>query len=238
MLTHVLMDLDGTLTDPGEGITRCIQHALESLGRPAPDADSLAWCIGPPLKESFSTLLETGDEALLERAIGFYRDRFSSTGIYENKRYPGIARALRLIREHGFTLMLATSKPTVYARRILEHFHILEVFEAVHGSCLDGRLSHKDQLLAHIIRTRELDPARVIMVGDRSHDILAGKANGTLTAAVAYGYGTAREIEGARPDMVFNTPRELSDFFEAESMNKSSASRLRRRGAFRTMTSE
>lgn len=213
MITHVLLDLDGTLTDPWEGITRCIQHALENLGRPVPAASSLSWCIGPPLRESFSHLLESDDEALLERAVGLYRQRFGEIGIYENRLYPGIDKVLHRMRKQGFTLILATSKPTVYARRILERFRILECFEGVFGSFLDGRFTDKAQLLARILGTLALDPARAIMVGDRIHDIAAGKANGTLTAAVAYGYGTPGEIREAKPDLVFGTVPELSRFF-------------------------
>jgi len=133
MLSNILFDLDGTLTDPKDGITRCIQFSLDQLGVTPPRVDQLTWCIGPPLRGSFSRLLNTLDDALLDQALSYYRKRFSETGMYENVIYPEIIPALRRIRTAGFRVLLATSKPSVFARKILDHFDLTQFFHAIHG---------------------------------------------------------------------------------------------------------
>jgi phosphoglycolate phosphatase len=212
MLSNVLFDLDGTLTDPKEGITRSIRFALEQLGVAAPDAEELTWCIGPPLRGSLARLLNTADEGLLDRALSHYRKRFSETGMFENAVYPQILPCLRRSRDAGLRLILATAKPRVFALPILDHFGLTPFFHAVHGSELDGRLTDKGALIAHILRCERLDPMATLIVGDRSHDILGGKKNGIATAAVTYGYGSREEIGASGPDFIFDTPAELAEF--------------------------
>ena len=216
MLSDILFDLDGTLADPKEGITRCIQFSLDRLGRTSPGADQLTWCIGPPLRGSLSLLLDTSDDALLDQALAYYRKRFSETGIYENALYPGIISALRRIRRAGFRVFLATSKPGVYARRILDHFDLTQFFQAIYGSELDGRLSDKGELVAHILCSERLDSKATLIVGDRFHDIVAGKKNGIMTAAVTYGYGSREEITASNPDIIFESPSDLASFLESK----------------------
>jgi len=201
----ILFDLDGTLTDPKEGITRCIRHALHCLQVDSPPLDRLNWCIGPPLTISFANLLNTQDETLLDRAVRYYRERFSHIGIFENKLYPGVAPSLAHLQSAGFRLFLATSKPTVFAKQILDHFTLTPFFQRAYGSELDGRLSDKAELIAYIIDQEGLDPAATLMVGDRIHDIDGGKHNRVTTAAVSYGYGTPEEIAAAEPDFVFDS---------------------------------
>lgn len=212
MISTILFDLDGTLTDPKEGITRCIQYSIDRLGMNPPSADHLTWCIGPPLRESFSRLLNTVDDALLDQALFHYRTRFSEVGMFENTLYPDSVPALQRISAAGFGIVLATSKPRVYAARILDHFDLARFFHAVHGSELDGRLTDKGELIAHILATENLDPAATLIVGDRSHDIIGGKKNGISTAAVTYGYGSIDEISAAGPDLVFAALPELAGF--------------------------
>jgi phosphoglycolate phosphatase len=214
MLSDILFDLDGTITDPKEGITRCIQFCLGQLGLTSPGADQLTWCIGPPLRGSLSRLLNTSDDALLDRALSYYRKRFSETGIYENALYPGIIYALHRIKTAGLRVFLATSKPRVYARRILDHFDLTQFFYAIHGSELDGRLSDKAELVAYILESENLDPGATLIVGDRFHDIFAGKKNGIMTAAVTYGYGSREEITAAEPDIILESPSDLAAFLE------------------------
>lgn len=216
MTTHILLDLDGTLTDPGKGITRCVQYALNRLGAPVPEASELLWCIGPPLSESFSRLLSSTDRKLVGMAVEFYRERYSTTGIYENIPYPGIDMAMNRLSKLGISLLLATSKPTVFAVRVLDHFGLSRHFLGVHGSHLDGRLTNKVELVDHILSARALNPVNVMMVGDRRHDVEGGRRNGTSTAAVTYGYGSRRELEEACPDHIFDSPEELVRFFELE----------------------
>jgi phosphoglycolate phosphatase len=209
-VSNMLWDLDGTLTDPKEGITRCIRYALDRLGGSMPPADRLDWCIGPPLTVSFSRLLNTTDPAILDRALVLYRERFSTKGMFENRLYPGVASSLNGLRKAGFNLFLATSKPRVFARQILDHFRLTPLFHAVYGSELDGRLSDKGALIAHILHREGLDPAATLMVGDRLYDIEGGKENEVMTAAAAWGYGTRDEIAAANPDIVFETIVELT----------------------------
>jgi len=214
----ILFDLDGTLTDPKAGITRCIRHALQRLKTDSPPLDQLTWCIGPPLKISFENLLNTQDEVILKRAIGYYRERFSQIGIFENKLYPGVAASLDTLRVKGINLFLATSKPRVFARQILAHFDLTPFFVKAYGSELDGRWSDKGELIAHIINQEGLDPLTTMMVGDRIHDIDGGKQNSTITAAVSYGYGTPEEIAAAEPDYIFDS---ITDLTQAVLTNKS-----------------
>ena len=214
MLSNVLFDLDGTLTDPKEGITRCIQFAIDKLGREIPQADDLLWCIGPPLRDSFARLLGSTDNALLDLALQHYRKRFTEIGIYENSIYPGIILALQNIRASGYQMFLATSKPKVFATRILDHFSLTPFFHGIFGSEIDGRLSDKGDLVGHILKYCALDPRFSLIVGDRSHDVVGGKRNGIKTATVTYGYGTRCEIDAAEPDFVFDSPSELAVFLQ------------------------
>jgi phosphoglycolate phosphatase len=216
MISNILFDLDGTLTDPKDGITRCIQFSLGRLGIGVPPQDCLTWCIGPPLKESFSRLFRSSDNVLLDEALRHYRERFSEIGIYENSVYPGIVSALQKIRITGFRVYLATSKPTVFASRILDHFNLTQFFNGIYGSELDGRFSDKGDLIAHILKTEGLDSSMTLIVGDRSHDIFGGKKNGIATAAVTYGYGTREEIEASEPDFIFHSPSDLVTFLDSK----------------------
>lgn len=208
--TTVLFDLDGTLTDPHVGITRCIQYALEGMGRAAPATGELLWCIGPPLRGSFAQLMKTQDAALLDRALALYRERFSARGMYENAVYPGVPEALRRIGAAGVPMILATSKPRVYAEEIARHFGLREFFAAVHGSELDGTRTVKSELIAHVLRCEGMIAAETLMVGDREHDILGARACGVRAAVVTYGYGSAEEIAHARPEYVLHSPDEIA----------------------------
>ena len=216
MLSNILFDLDGTLTDPKEGITRCIQFALDQLGATSPGIDQLDWCIGPPLKGSFSRLLNTKDDTILDQALFNYRKRFSESGMFENAIYSGVIPSLRRIIAAGIRVFLATSKPKVFAKQILDHFDLTPFFDAVYGSEFNGHLSDKGELVAHILDSENLDPKVTLIVGDRSHDIVGGKMNGILTAAVSYGYGTREELTSSKPDFIFDTISDLTAFIESE----------------------
>jgi phosphoglycolate phosphatase len=208
-LANLLLDLDGTLTDPKIGISRCIRHALSALGHEPPDAGALDWCIGPPLKYSFGRLLHSTDENLLEQATSLYRQRFAEFGLFENRVYDGIPEVLTELRRQGFRLFLATSKPRIFAERILEHFALTEYFEAAHGSELNGQLTDKPSLVRHILAAERLQPDQTMIIGDRKYDIIGGKANDIRTGAVTYGYGTLQELQSERPDFLFDSPEQL-----------------------------
>lgn len=207
-LDAIFFDLDGTLTDPKPGITRSIQYALQKLGHPAiPTEDELTWCIGPPLRASFVRLL--GAEAHADRAVSLYRERFSEIGLFENAVYDGIAEVLTTLSQSGQRLFVATSKPHVFATRIVEHFGLRHHFEHVFGSELDGTRVDKSDLLAYALKTVAVNPAKTLMIGDRSHDMVGAKNNGMRAIGVLYGYGSKDELLGAGASQICATPQAI-----------------------------
>lgn len=210
---NLLFDLDGTLTDPYQGITKSICHALETLGRPVPRQEDLRWCIGPPLKNNFAKLLKTDDDALVQEAVAIYRERFGTIGLFENDLYEAIPETLRMLRDEGHDLFVATSKPTIFAKRIMAHFDLERHFRAVHGSDLDGTNSDKADLIAHILKDEQIDPAETIMIGDRKHDMIGAKANQIRGIGVLWGYGTKDELEAAGAQACISRPEALPAAF-------------------------
>lgn len=198
-IKNILIDLDGTLTDPKAGIHRSIRYALEKLGQPLADEVDLDWTIGPPLKASLAKLLNTQDDALAEQALAAYRERFSVTGLFENEVYPTVAETLQQLQAQGYALFLATAKPTIFAKQILVHFQLDSYFTEMYGSELTGERTNKADLIAYILEQENLNAAECIMVGDRQYDIIGARANGIETIAVNYGYGTAEELAQAQP---------------------------------------
>jgi phosphoglycolate phosphatase len=191
---HLVFDLDGTLTDPREGITRSYIHALEQLGLTAPTAKELEKYIGPSVREVLAELLATADSARIEHAVALYRERFGTVGLFENFPYPEVHATLRALTEAGFVLWVCTSKPRIYAHRILEHLDLARYFRGVYGCELDGALSDKAELLAHLFEREAIPPTSAIMIGDRKHDVRAARLNGTHCIGVLYGFGDASEL--------------------------------------------
>lgn len=208
----ILFDLDGTLTDPQIGITRCLQYALVELGHQPPEAEELHWCIGPPIKESFSHLLNTLDNGVIEQAIALYRHRFSTIGLWENFLYPQIPETLKALRHAGYQTFVATSKPHIYAIPIVEHFGLSSLFNGVYGSEIDGTRSVKGDLIHHILVTEKLSPSSVVMVGDRKHDIIGAKHNHLTAIGVTYGYGTEQELQTHGADLIAHSPADICQF--------------------------
>jgi phosphoglycolate phosphatase len=208
---RLLFDLDGTLTDAGPGITRCIQHALGRLGRPVPPASQLAWCIGPPLRASFAELLASSDPGLVDQAIAIYHERFVEVGMFENAVYPGVRDGLVRLSGVGHGLWVATSKPHLYARRILEHLKLLGLFAGVYGSELSGERADKVSLIRHLLDAEGRD-GECYMVGDRRHDVEGAHANGVGAVGVLWGYGTKAELERAGADVLVRSMAELVDW--------------------------
>jgi phosphoglycolate phosphatase len=203
---RLFFDLDGTLTDSGPGITRCFQHALTCLGRPAPDASALRSCIGPPLRHSYTTLLQGGHDALVDQALILYRERFRSVGMFENSVYPGVREGLGALRAAGHPLCVVTSKPYVYARQILQHFELLGMFTAVYGPELGDESGDKPTLIARALAT---EGGAAAMVGDRRHDVEGARANGLVAIGVLWGYGTRAELERAGAEVLVASMPEL-----------------------------
>lgn len=205
MPTHVYFDLDGTLTDPYVGITRCILYALDELGIAHPSDKFLLGCIGPPLYDTFPEIV--GQDLTL-RAIDLYRDRFNDVGWQENRPYDGIHDALAELCSRGQVLFVATSKPWLAARRIVDHFGLGQYFEEVYGCELDGTRSNKVDLLSYAIG-KNPDADTRIMIGDRKHDLVAAIANNMLPIGVSYGYGSVEELHTAGAASIATTPAEL-----------------------------
>jgi phosphoglycolate phosphatase len=212
--TTLFFDLDGTLTDPKPGITASIQYALQKLDRAVPSQDELVWCIGPPLRASFVTLL--GGDELADRAVALYRERFGDVGLFENSVYPDIADVLPLLTQPSRRMFVATSKPHVFAKRIIDHFGLAGHFEHVFGSELDGTRVHKADLLAYALEQTGVDASRALMIGDRSHDVNGAKTNGMDAIGVTYGYGSREELITAGARHLCASPRAIWDVVHSE----------------------
>lgn len=213
---NLLFDLDGTLTDPFDGIINCIMYALNQLGRKLPPRANLRWCIGPPLRDSFAKLLASDEEALIEKAVGLYRKRFSSVGLFENQVYDGIPEVLESLKENSHTLYVATSKPTVFAERIIDHFGLQRYFKNIYGSELDGTRGDKTSLISHILQTELLASSEVAMIGDREHDMIGAKQNGISAFGVLWGYGMKDELKKSGARVLLKTPQELVAAFSKQ----------------------
>jgi phosphoglycolate phosphatase len=209
--TTLLLDLDGTLTDPTEGITNCLAHALREMGAHVPTREHLAGTIGPPLRDAFKQFLRTENSADIERAVTLYRERFAPIGIFENTVYDGVDAALAALHAQGTKLILATSKPHVFATRILEYFALDRYFFAIHGSELDGTRDVKSDLIAHIVAAHDLSPDSALMIGDRAVDITGARANGMAGIGVLWGFGSREELMAAAPTALLATPAELNE---------------------------
>lgn len=205
MFSYILFDLDGTLSDPKQGICGSVQYALKSFGIEEPDIDRLEPFIGPPLRDSFMKYYGFTPEQA-EEAVAKYRERFSVTGKYENTLYPGIAPLLHDLVRAGAKLAIASSKPTVYVEDILVHFGIRQYFDIVVGSELDGTRDRKEEVVDEALRQLNekygAKPCEVVMVGDRCFDVEGAKAAGTRSVAVTYGYAQPGELEQAGADII------------------------------------
>jgi len=211
MPAHIYFDLDGTLTDPYEGITKCILYALDELGVPHPSEEYLHSCIGPPLYDTFPEMV--GKE-LTHTAIDLYRERFVEFGWQENEPYDGILDALETIAKAGHTLFVATSKPRIHAKKIVDHFGMGRFITTVYGCELDGTRSNKAELLEFAIAENP-DAAVRTMVGDRMHDLIGAIANNMRPIGVSYGYGSVEELEAAGAIDIASTPADLPEVVRA-----------------------
>ena len=200
MIKNILLDLDGTLTDPKVGITTSARYGLDKIGYPVDDSTNLDWIIGPPLKASLAKILNVYlSDDLAEQALLGYRERFSAIGLYENEVYPTVVETLEKLKEKKYQLFLATAKPTIYAKQILEHFNLAHYFNEIYGSELSGERTNKGDLITYILEQENLKPEECIMVGDREYDILGARKNAIETIAVEYGYGSLDELTQANP---------------------------------------
>ncbi|MBH1941877.1 HAD family hydrolase [Mobilitalea sibirica] len=211
MKEYILIDLDGTLTNPKLGITKSMQYALKSRNIIVDDLDTLTKHIGPPLKEGIMESYGFNEEET-EKAIKKFREYFEETGIFENEVYEGIELLLSKLKEAGKMIIVATSKPEVFARKILEHFHIEVYFDDICGAAIDDTRSKKEEVIRYALeRNRIADLDKVVMVGDRKYDIEGAKAVGIASIGVLYGFGSKEELMVAGADGLAETVDELYD---------------------------
>lgn len=207
----VLFDLDGTLSDPKEGITKSVQYALQKLGQEESDLAKLERFIGPPLQESFSTYYGFNQD-ITNQAIALYRERFKQLGMFENKLYSNINTLLDSLREKGCILIVATSKPTVFAEEILKYFQIERYFAHIIGSNLDGTRSSKTEIIQYILALYPAYQHRdFVMIGDREHDIIGANNTGIDSIGVTYGYGTYEELNHVNATFIVDSINQLKE---------------------------
>lgn len=206
----VLFDLDGTLTDPQEGITKSVAYALKAYGINVPDRSALRRFIGPPLVDSFMEEYGFGREKALE-AVEKYRERFRVKGLYENRVYDGIPELLSDLRANSIRLMVATSKPTVFAEQILSYFGLRPFFDFVAGAELDGSRDRKADVIRYALEENQItEISSVLMIGDRLYDIVGAQQNNLASMGVLYGFGSREELEQAGADLLAATPGEIA----------------------------
>ncbi|MEI5908933.1 HAD family hydrolase [Bacillus spongiae] len=198
----LLFDLDGTLSDPKIGITKSVQYALKKMNIDEPSIDKLEAFIGPPLQDSFAQFYDMNEETT-KTALDFYRERFKEKGMFENTLYPMIPELLTSLKEQHYKLVVATSKPTVFAEEILKYFQINSYFDLIVGSHLNGTRRAKTDIIQYILnqyQDNSIDD--FIMIGDRKHDIIGAQNTEIDSIGVTYGYGSIEEIQQAEPTYI------------------------------------
>ncbi|HEL1669151.1 TPA: HAD family hydrolase [Streptococcus suis 2651] len=208
MYQTILFDLDGTLTDSGQGILNSVTYALEKMGIEEPDTANLNRFIGPPLYESFSRFYQLSPEDT-QSAVDAFRVYFKEKGMFENQLYPGIIPLLEELRTAGKTLVIATSKPEIFAKQILEHFGIAHYFDVIAGASLDSSRISKADVIGYAINQLEAFPKHAVMIGDREHDIEGARMHQLPAIGVLYGYGSKQEFEKAGATMIVETVQDL-----------------------------
>lgn len=204
MYKLILFDLDGTLTDSKDGIINCVKYALESFGINENDEKKLFRFIGPPLYDSFRGIYGFSHNDAV-RAVEKYRERFTDTGIFENSIYSDTVKSLRLLKNHGKTLALATSKPFVYAERILKYFEINDFFDFASGAEPDGSLGYKDEVIKKVLNEANTFPlSETVIIGDRENDVQGAKKCGISCIGLRRGYAAENELESAGADYIFD----------------------------------
>lgn len=208
MYKIILFDLDGTLTDPAEGITNSVAYALERYGIVIEDKRTLCNFIGPPLNDSFVKYFDFTEEKAME-AIYVYREYFRDKGIFENKVYEGIPQLLDKIKQSGRKIVLATSKPEEFALRILEYFNLSAYFDVVAGASMDEKRNKKGDVIRYAMEKGGFSAENAVMIGDREHDVFGAKENNLPSIGVLYGYGSRKELEEAGVDYIAETVEDI-----------------------------
>lgn len=220
MYTSLFFDLDGTLTDSRIGITESVRHALITAGYDAPSREELEWVVGPSLRESFLKLTKSNNPQVAERLLALYRERFEPIGMFENLVYNGIPHALAQLKSMGLKLFIATSKPRVYAEKIVTHFHLDSFFESIAGAELDGSIDSKADVIRSLLTKYPHDTTTCLMIGDREHDVLGARKNGIDTLGVSYGFGTTEELIQAGAKSIVESPQAIVSFIKSSATRR------------------
>lgn len=209
MKKYILFDLDGTLTDPMLGITKSVQYALNKFGIEIEDLNQLCKFIGPPLKDSFMEFYNFTEEDA-SKAITYFREYFSTKGLYENEVFDNIEDMLISLKEQNKSLIIATSKPTVFAEKILEHFNLKKYFDFISGSNLDNTRTKKADVIKYALEENGLtDISEIIMIGDREHDVIGAKSLGIECIGILHGYGSYDELSNSGAEYIVKDVNEL-----------------------------
>lgn len=217
MIRNILFDLDGTLTDSADGITRCIERAIETAGQASPPRTELAACIGTPLRDIFERFLDTSDATRIDAAISVYRERFDRVGFSENRVYDGVRELLHSLTERGHSLFVATAKNQRDAKRVVDHFDLHVHFVSVCGVETDTERRDKSALVTRILAEQRIDPASAAMVGDRSTDMHAARHAGIRAIGAGWGYGSSDELRSAGADSIVTRPGDVLAEFQFRS---------------------
>ncbi|WP_105117415.1 HAD family hydrolase [Streptococcus suis] len=210
MYQTILFDLDGTLTDSGQGILNSVAYALDQMGIEEPNPENLKRFIGPPLYESFARFYQL-NPADTQAAVDAFRVYFKEKGMFENQLYEGVIPLLEALTEAGKTLAIATSKPEVFAKQILDYFGIAHYFDIITGASLDSSRIRKSDVITYALAQLDYNPQTTIMIGDREHDIQGAQANQLASIGVLYGYGTKQELEEAGATRIAQTVVDLKE---------------------------
>ncbi|MGL4232921.1 MAG: HAD hydrolase-like protein [Casimicrobium sp.] len=211
-ITTLFFDLDGTISNNLLGINRCLNFGFERMGLPLLTLEQTLPLVGPPFRESLPKIHPGLD---VERAILLYRERYNEHGWLENQLYDGIADAVHRLHLQGYTIVLCTSKPRVFAEKIIAYFDLAKYFDGIHGPELDGRFDRKDELLVHLVKRYNVPPTQALMIGDRDKDIQAAKHAGTHSLGVLWGFGEKEELHAAGASHVIEHPIELQQFIHS-----------------------
>ncbi len=207
---HILFDLDGTITDSQEGIFNCVEYALEKFGIKVKNRNELNPFIGPPLVYAFKEYYNFSEEDA-KKATAFYRERYSTVGMFENKLYDGIEECLKTLCDNGKKLYIATSKPEPYAIKILEHFGLAKYFTFIGGALFEGERTHKPQVVEYVLKENKIPLDDAVMVGDRNHDVFGAHDNNIPCIGVLYGFGDREELCKASAEAIVKDTKELTE---------------------------
>lgn len=216
MYQYLLFDLDGTLTDSVEGIVNCVQYALDKVGIVEEDKEKLRVFVGPPLQDSFRDNYHM-DKETTEKAIAFYRERFKTIGMYENSVYEGIPKLLKTMKEEGKVNLVASSKPEIFVKAILDHFELSQYFDLIKGATMDESRNTKEAVIEDaLLLLKKMDVGKdysddkCVMIGDRKFDICGAKYFGLRSIGVSYGFAPEGELEEAGADVIVDSVEELT----------------------------